>query len=104
MAFDARKQTTGSGGGSSGGQQQAAVGKQTLVDQAYRGAAEHGGSEPMRPEPMEAGSGPLSAIRFSDDADLVAVAEGKKMLASERAASPSPRCSARSSSSGRPHR
>jgi hypothetical protein len=31
---------------------------------------------------MEVGSGPLSAIRFSDDAELVAVAEGKKTLAS----------------------
>lgn len=82
MGFDVRKQATVGSGSGSGGQPQAAIGKQTLVDQVYGGAAEHGDSEPMRPEPMEVGSGPLSAIRFSDDAELVAVAEGKKTLAS----------------------
>jgi len=82
MGFDSRNQTTGGESGADGGQQpQMAVGKQTLVEQAHGGAAEHGAFEPMQSKPMEAGSGPLSAIRFSDDPELVAVAEGTKTLA-----------------------
>jgi hypothetical protein len=81
MGRDLRKQTSGGGNEVGPGPQQTAVGKQTLVEQAYGDATEHGDLEPTRPEPTEAGSGPLSAIRFSDDVELIAVAEGKKTLA-----------------------
>ena len=59
------------------GQPQLAVGKRTLVEQL-------GHEEPLQSEaPREApSSGPLSAIRFNADADLLAVATGKNTLVS----------------------
>lgn len=77
VGYEIARQTGKVGGSGTAGLPGLAVGKQTLV-----GQLDH--EEPLQKDaPLEAPSpGPLSAIRFNTDPELVAVAEGKKTLAS----------------------
>ncbi|HEY0190820.1 MAG TPA: peptidoglycan-binding protein, partial [Kofleriaceae bacterium] len=74
MGHEVARGSHGTSSTTSAGHANQAVGKRTLVEDAYREI------EPTD-APMEAPSaGPLSSPRFAGDADLTAVAEGKKLL------------------------
>jgi Putative peptidoglycan binding domain len=73
----------GGGGGNAVAAQSGTVGKSTLVDQMYGGeydaSLQHGEHDTAAPTEAPK-SGPLGAPRFMADADLLAVATGKKAL------------------------
>jgi hypothetical protein len=76
MGFEAEKQgRVGAGTGTAGQGVQGGIGRTTLVEH------EHYDEQPDFTR-ESGGSSPLSAIRFSDDTELIAVAEGKKTFKS----------------------
>lgn len=79
MGFERQERGGASGAGRGGvSDHHGGVGKQSLVEQAERGHV-HGDDLDREGEATESGGGgPIASIRFSDDAELVAVAEGKK--------------------------
>jgi hypothetical protein len=74
MGYEVAKRSVDAGRTTSAGDTNRGVGKRTLVDDAYR---ELEPTDAPREAPK---GGPLSSPRFAGDADLVAVAEGKKQL------------------------
>jgi peptidoglycan hydrolase-like protein with peptidoglycan-binding domain len=74
MGYEVAKGSNGSSRTTAAGPAHQAVGKRTLVEDAY------GAREPSRAPTEAPSAGPLSSPRFAGDADLTAVAEGKKLL------------------------